>query len=63
MKENLLSFIDVPFSFIKRIYIYNNIKTLYQIKNINTTLELIDNNINNKKDIPIKIGGVHFWCV
>ena len=19
--------------------------------------------INNKKDIPIKIGGVHFWCV
>jgi len=51
MKENLLSFIDVPLYFIKRIYIYNNIITLYQIKNINTTLELIDNNINNKKDI------------
>ena len=51
MKDNLLSFIDVPCYFIKRIYIYNNIITLFQIKNINYTLDFIDNNINNKKII------------
>ena len=51
MKESLLSFIDVPNSFLKRLYIYNNITTLNQINNINYTLDLIDNNLQNKTEI------------
>ena len=50
-KDNLLSFIDVPIYFMNRIYIYNNISTLFQIHNINSTLDLIDSNIKNKNEI------------
>tara|TARA_B110000093_G_C12696971_1_gene296574 strand:- start:340 stop:609 length:270 start_codon:yes stop_codon:yes gene_type:complete len=63
MKNSLLSFIDVPDHFIRRLYIYNNITTLHQIKNINYTLDLIDNNIQNKKEIiEYQTSKAIDWC-
>jgi len=63
MKNSLLSFIDVPEHFIRRLYIYNNITTLHQIKNINYTLDLIDNNIQNKKEIiEYQTSKAIDWC-
>ena len=62
-KNDLLSFVDVPDHFIRRLYIYNNIITLSQTKNIYYTLNLIDNNINNKKEILNKqTTAAKKWC-
>ena len=62
-RKDLLSFVDVPDNFIRRLYIYNNIITLSQTKNIYYTLSLIDNNINNKKEILNKqTTSAKEWC-
>lgn len=51
LKDNILSFIDVPDIFFRKLFIYNNYISLLQIKNIKHTLDLIENDINNKNDI------------
>jgi len=62
-KKVLLSFVEVPEHFIRRLYIYNNIITLSQTKNIYYTLNLIDTNINNKNQILInQTSAAKEWC-
>ena len=59
-----LSFIDLPFIFVKKIQVFNNLLTNRQIKNIEKTLSLINNEDKDKTGeiIKIQITKAISWC-
>lgn len=63
-KKNILSFIDLPYIFVKRIKIFNNILTNKQINNIEKTINL-NNNLNDKNQqilLEEQIKKAVSWC-
>ena len=60
--DKILSFIDLPYIFVKRIKIFNNILTNKQINNIEKNINF-NNNINNKQILlEEQIKKAVFWC-
>ena len=62
--KNILSFIDLPYTFVKRIKIFNNISTNKQINNIEKTINLINNTDekHNKLLLEEQIKKAISWC-
>lgn len=59
--ENILNFIDLPYRFVKKITIFNNVLTERQINNIEKTLVLI-NDPENITVIHNQIECAKTWC-
>jgi 23S rRNA U2552 (ribose-2'-O)-methylase RlmE/FtsJ len=59
--KNILNFIDLPYIFVKKIKIFNNVLTERQINNIEKTLSLI-NEQENSEVIQNQIECAKKWC-